>query len=74
MIAHSIYTKMVTRCYRPKCIVEYDRLAYLRKYNDTRVTFDMNLRATEADFNLFNEKHGFISGVQSRRNNNGSQI
>lgn len=54
-IAHSIYTKMVTRCYRPKCIVEYDRLAYLRKYNDTRVTFDMNLRATEADFNLFNE-------------------
>ena len=54
-MAHQLYTFLLTRNYKPKCIVEYDRVAYLRKENDTRVTFDMNLRATEADFDLFNE-------------------
>lgn len=54
-IAHALYTKMVTCCYRPKCIVEYDRLAYTRSTNDTRVTFDQNLRATESNFNLLEE-------------------
>lgn len=54
-MAHQLYTFMVTRCYRPKCIVEYDRLAYVRSGNDTRVTFDYRLRATEADWNLFGE-------------------
>lgn len=54
-LAHSLYTFMVTRCYRPKCIVEYDRLAFYKESNDIRITFDMNLRATEASFDLFNE-------------------
>lgn len=55
-IAQAIYTKMVTCCYRPKCIVEYDREAYIRDVNDIRITFDQNIRATESDFNLFNNK------------------
>lgn len=46
-------TFLVTRCYRPKCVVEYDRLAYIREENDIRITFDANLRATEASFDLF---------------------
>lgn len=54
-MAHQLYTFLLTRGYRPKCIVEYDRVAYLRRENDIRVTFDMNLRATEADFDLFND-------------------
>lgn len=54
-IAHWLYTYMVTHCYRPKCIVEYDRLAFYDEKNDIRVTFDSKLRATEADFDLFNE-------------------
>lgn len=54
-IAHSLYTWMVTRGYRPKCIVEYDRLAYYVEHNDTRITFDSGLRATEADLDLFHE-------------------
>jgi len=52
-IARWLYTFMVTKCYRPKCIVEYDRFAFCEEVNDTRVTFDMNLRATEASTNLF---------------------
>ena len=47
-IANKLYTFMVTRCYRPKCIVEYDRIAFCEPVNDMRITFDMNLRATEA--------------------------
>lgn len=47
-IANKLYTFMLTRCYRPKCIVEYDRLAFCEPVNDIRITFDMNLRATEA--------------------------
>ena len=54
-LAHYIYTLMTTRCYRPKCIVEYDRIAYCMDTNEIRVTFDMNLRATEADVALFDE-------------------
>lgn len=54
--AHKLYTYMMTHCYRPKCIVEYDRLAYCRKENDMRVTFDCNLRATESNVNLFDEE------------------
>lgn len=56
-LAHSLYTRIVTRGYRPKCIVEYDRLAYWEDVNDIRITFDMNLRATEANLNgLFDKK------------------
>ena len=54
-VAHWLYTFMLTRSYRPKCIVEYDRIAFFRKENDIRVTFDMNLRATEASVDLFDE-------------------
>ncbi len=54
-IAKAIYTKMSTCCYRPKCIVEYDREAYLVDSNDIRVTFDQNLRATEVNLDLFDD-------------------
>lgn len=47
-IAHWLYTFLVMRCYQPKCIVEYDRMAYCESVNDIRVTFDSNLRATES--------------------------
>lgn len=55
-LARYLYTFMITRCYRPKCIVEYDRLAFCADTNEIRVTFDRNLRATEADFGLFREE------------------
>lgn len=54
-VAHKLYTMMVMNCYKPKCIVEYDRMAYCAETNDIRITFDMNLRATELDYNVFEE-------------------
>ena len=44
---------MTAGCYLPRVIVEYEQEAYCRDINDTRITFDSNLRATEADFDLF---------------------
>ncbi len=50
-----LYTYMLLKSYRPKCIVEYDRFAYCEAVNDMRITFDANLRATEASYNLFDK-------------------
>lgn len=54
-VAHKLYTMMVMKCYMPKCIVEYDRMAFCAETNDIRITFDRNLRATELNYNLFEE-------------------
>lgn len=52
-LAKWLYAFLCTRCYRPKCVVEYDRFAYILDHNDTRITFDQNLRASEAEFDIF---------------------
>lgn len=54
-IAQWLYTFLVTKCYRPKCVVEYDRFAYCESVNDIRITFDANLRATESCSDLFDK-------------------
>ncbi|MBQ1172787.1 MAG: polyphosphate polymerase domain-containing protein [Lachnospiraceae bacterium] len=54
-LAQNIYLIMQMGLYRPKCMVEYDRFAYLITENDTRITFDTNLRGSESNFNLFTE-------------------
>lgn len=55
-LAHWLYTFLLSRGYRPKCVVEYDRFAYVIDHNDTRVTFDKNLRASESCFDIFDRK------------------
>lgn len=44
---------MQTRCYRPRTIVEYRRLAFIAKENNIRVTFDHTIDATASSFELF---------------------
>lgn len=51
--ADELYCRMKQYCYIPKCIVQYYRTAYAESVNDTRVTFDRDLRATVADFDIF---------------------
>ena len=53
-----IYYLMSENIYRPKCIVEYDRQAFIVKENDTRITLDANIRATEASNDFFSEQLG----------------
>jgi len=54
-IASKLYNIMTIGQYRPVVIVDYYRRAYLHKENDLRITFDMDIRQTEANFNIFDE-------------------
>lgn len=48
-----LYSRMTQFLYEPKCIVEYDRKAYIVPENNIRITIDSNLRATEAIHDIF---------------------
>ena len=52
--SNSLYLVMTTGLYRPRCIVEYDRYAFVHCDNNIRVTFDTNLRGSAAFNALFN--------------------
>lgn len=54
-LAHELFYYMTKNIYRPKTIVEYDREAYIANINDTRITFDKHLRATEATYDIFRD-------------------
>lgn len=57
--ALELYGRMKQFVYRPKCLIEYDRKAFVVQDNDTRVTFDTGLRASEACSELFAENPSF---------------
>lgn len=54
--AAECYALMQTRCYRPRTIVEYRRMAFVAKENSIRVTFDHRIEATASSFDLFAPK------------------
>ncbi len=53
MFAFEVYEIMTIGIYRPRCTVEYDRTAFIVNENETRLTLDSNIRASETDFNIF---------------------
>lgn len=53
--AHELYHDLVTGSYVPKCMVEYRRKAFIVPENDTRITIDSNIYASESSFDLFCE-------------------
>lgn len=53
--AVSVYTMMVSGCYRPVALIEYDRLAYTYPLFNTRITFDSKVRSSESCLDLFYE-------------------
>lgn len=54
-LALRLYLLMTQKCYRPKCVVEYDRFAYCLAHNETRVTFDTGLRSGEGSHDIFDK-------------------
>ena len=54
-LSQNLYLIMQMDVYRPKCMVEYDRFAYYVPDNNTRITFDCNLRGSESNFSLFDK-------------------
>ncbi|WP_036931619.1 polyphosphate polymerase domain-containing protein [Proteocatella sphenisci] len=57
--AFEMYEIMTIGIYRPRCIIEYDRVAFIVEENDIRLTLDSNIRATESNFDLFSENLQF---------------
>lgn len=53
--AAELFSIMTQECYRPKSIVEYQRRAFMARENNTRLTFDREICATESCMDLFSE-------------------
>ncbi len=54
--AKECYGIMQCKCYLPKTVVEYNRMAFIAKENRIRVTFDNNITATQSSFDMFSDK------------------
>ena len=54
-LATECYGLMNTMCYLPKTVVDYQRKAFVAQGNNIRITLDHNIRATESNFNIFDE-------------------
>lgn len=52
-VAAEMYALLQMYCYRPKTIVEYRRFAFIARENQIRVTFDHDIRSTEAHLDPF---------------------
>ncbi len=54
--AAECYALMSTRCYRPRAVIQYRRMAFVARENSIRVTFDRRIDATESCFDLFDPR------------------
>lgn len=54
-LAIKLYARLKTGAYRPKIIVDYNRLAYVYTPNDIRITFDSNINASLITSGLFDQ-------------------
>ena len=53
-VANKFYTILKTNCYKPKVIIEYQRIAYTTR-SGTRITFDFDIKKTNRVESFFNE-------------------
>ncbi|MGN0492941.1 MAG: polyphosphate polymerase domain-containing protein [Acutalibacteraceae bacterium] len=54
--AAEIYAFILSRCYRPCTVVQYNRKAFIAKENKIRITFDNRIVATESCFDIFSDR------------------
>jgi len=54
-VLDSIYTTFLSRFYKPKVIVEYQRVAFTMPVSNIRITFDKNLRSNINHLDLFSD-------------------
>ena len=69
-LATECYGLMNTMCYLPKTVVDYQRKAFVAQGNNIRITLDHNIRATESNFNIFDEidKEKVIKEILKKQN------
>jgi len=54
-LAGFLYRKMTMEAYIPRCVVQYDRIAFATGENNTRITLDMNISSNEGNFDIFDK-------------------
>lgn len=50
-----LYALMQSKYYRPVCMVQYQRMAYICETNDTRITLDSHLVSNEGNYALYDQ-------------------
>jgi hypothetical protein len=58
-LGEQLYYAMTGDIYRPKCVVQYRRVAFMLPTNDIRITLDSRIEASEANWDLFSDKIPF---------------
>ncbi len=53
--AEKIYYMLQSGYYRPKCLLSYQRFAFVENINKIRITFDTDIKYTDCDFRLFED-------------------
>ncbi|GAA0720952.1 polyphosphate polymerase domain-containing protein [Clostridium malenominatum] len=64
VVATKVYYLMHKALYRPKVIIDYEREAYTYPFENIRVTIDKNIRASNSDFNIFNDKINMLPVIE----------
>lgn len=59
-LARKFYLILKTGCYRPKVIIEYQRIAYITT-TTTRITFDFNIKKSNNFEDFFNQKINYLT-------------
>lgn len=59
-LALTLYQILETGLYRPKCIVEYHRIAFVEESNDTRITMDSEIGMSPFCDRFFDKQLSFI--------------
>lgn len=54
--AAELHAFMIAESYRPRAVIEYDRTAFIARENNTRIIFDRNVRANEANMNMLDAR------------------
>ncbi|MGN0352650.1 MAG: polyphosphate polymerase domain-containing protein [Roseburia sp.] len=54
-LAGYLYRKMTMELYQPRCVVEYDRIAFGINENNVRLTLDSGVRSNEGNFDIFSK-------------------
>lgn len=53
--AGECFALMHTQFYRPKAVISYTRKVFVAKENETRITFDHNIKGSESNFDIFSD-------------------
>lgn len=64
-LAIRIYTILMTGYYKPKVIIEYQRIAYMGK-TTTRITFDFGIKSSNNIDDFFNEDVNYIDDIDKK--------